>query len=221
MKLDVGDRSTRELIQRWIGAPQTGDLNEKATVRELLRTVWGLASYLQERAAIDQPAPRVPEAKAPGKFKDFQHSTSNMGGNLHPKGVVFHHTAGSFQGALSWVQQRESGVSYNLIIHPDGSRHHIVPLDRVAWHAGRSKFRGRTRCNDFMVGIAFSGSTYDRKLTSEEIASASEFVSLHANKYGWSLEWMTDHRTVAPSRRNDLNPVEFARLMNALKSVFP
>ena len=39
----------RKLIQRWIGAPETGDLNDEATVVELEKDVVGLRKYLLAR----------------------------------------------------------------------------------------------------------------------------------------------------------------------------
>lgn len=46
MKLNTADPETRLLIQRWIGAAQTGDLNDPDTVNELLNDVVGLKQYL-------------------------------------------------------------------------------------------------------------------------------------------------------------------------------
>jgi AmpD protein len=133
---------------------------------------------------------------------------------------VFHHYAGSFAGSLSWIKQGRSKVSYNVIAEEDGTRHNVVPVDRVAWHAGKSTFQGRSGCNSFMVGFAFSGSTYDRALTANELASAVEFVRTYGPRYGWTLDTMTDHRQVSPGRKNNLNPVEWERLKERLRDAF-
>ena len=129
-----------KLIQRWIGAPQSGNLNDPETLEELVKDLPGLQQHLIDKAAVDEPAPRVPEkTDEPGGFRDFFHGPSpNHSGNITPEGVVFHHSAGSFQGTLSWCLQSKSKVSYHVLIHPDGSRHHMVPLTKRAWHAGKS-----------------------------------------------------------------------------------
>ena len=203
----------RKLIQRWIGAPQSGDLNDPRTVDELLKDVTGLQAYL-----IEQEAKAVKDsAGTPPSFEEVEHSTPNKGGRITPKGVVFHHSAGSFEGSLSWIKQKQSRVSYHVLVHPDGTRHNVVPLNRRAWHAGPSRFMGRSGCNGFMVGFAFSGDTYKRTLTDAEIESATEFVLLHCDEFGWTFPWMTDHRTVSPGRKNDLNPTEWLRLQSRLE----
>lgn len=203
----------RKLIQRWIGAPQSGDLNDPRTVDELLKDVTGLQAYLieQEEKAAKQ------SAGDPPSFEEVEHTTPNKGGKIDPKGIVFHHSAGSFAGSLSWIRQKQSRVSYHVLIHPDGTRHNIVPLTRRAWSCGKSRFMGRSGCNGFMVSVAFSGDTYKRTLTDAEIASAVEFYLNHRREFGWTLSTMTDHRTVSPGRKNDLNPTEWLRLRSALE----
>lgn len=210
---DMDEAYKRKLVQRWIGAPQSGDLNDPATVAELLKDVTGLQAYLiaKETAAAEDAAGDPPT------FEEVNHSTPNKGGDIHPIGVVFHHSAGSFSGSLSWIKQSVSQVSYHVLIHPDGTRHNVVPLDRRAWHAGKSEFLGRSGCNDFMVGVAFSGDTNGRDLTDAEIASAVEFVRKHRQKYGWTIAEMTDHRTVSPGRKNDLSQSQWQRLHAALE----
>jgi len=45
-------------------------------------------------------------------------------------------------------------VSAHVLIHRDGRVTQFVPLNKRAWHAGRSVFQGRENCNDFSIGIA-------------------------------------------------------------------
>ena len=49
-------------------------------------------------------------------------------------------------------------VSAHLCIFRDGRIHQYVPFDQRAWHAGASEWRGRTRANDFSIGIELEGS---------------------------------------------------------------
>tara|TARA_R110001599_G_scaffold128079_1_gene301690 strand:- start:362 stop:982 length:621 start_codon:yes stop_codon:yes gene_type:complete len=157
---------------------------------------------------------------AASRFKNFKHFTSNKGGAIHPIGVVFHHTAGSFVGSLEWCKDPEAKVSYHVIIEKDGSRHQLVPFNRRAWANGKSSFNGRTGCNGFMISIAFSESTYDRELTTLEIESAKELIEQLKKSINLKFENITDHRTISPGRKNDLNPIEFKRLQNALEPIF-
>lgn len=51
-------------------------------------------------------------------------------------------------------------VSAHLLIRRDGSLHQFVPLHRRAWHAGQSCCEGRTRVNDFSIGIELEGTDH-------------------------------------------------------------
>jgi AmpD protein len=165
--------------------------------------------------------PLPPVAALPTGYRDVPHVTANMGGAMRPQGVVFHSTYGAAAGSLSWIKNPTSRVSYHTLIFPDGTRHHVVPLNRVAWHAGASSFRGRSGCNGFMAGVAFEGDLYRRDLTADELASAVEFVGREAPRWGWTLPWITDHRTVSPGRKVDIPPAVLEQLRDALAPVLP
>src|SRR5690554_5750874 len=57
-------------------------------------------------------------------------------------------------------------VSAHLLIRRTGEIVQYVPLHRRAWHAGASSYRGRSRCNDFSIGIELEG-TDDLPYTGE------------------------------------------------------
>ena len=208
-----------ERIQRWIGSPQSGNLNDEATVKELERDIVGLHDYLVETGQIEVIEPSGPKLTV-SDFPERHTSTPNKSGTIQPKGVIFHHSEGNFDGSVSWIKDPKSRVSYHVMIDLDGSRVQFVPLNKKAWHCNPSYFKGRSRCNDFMLGVGFSGDTNERELTEAEIASAVEFVATHKDQYGWTLDWMTDHRTVSPGRKDDLSIGEWKRLQNALKTIF-
>lgn len=136
------------------------------------------------------------------------------------RGVCFHHSGMEAPAALARLGDPTSRVSYHLLIERDGTRWRLVADEHIAWHAGASCFQGRTGCNAFLLGVAFAGDTYRDPLTSAQIASALEWLEPRWTRYGWSLAWMTDHRQVAPDRKDDLNPAEWARLQAALAGRF-
>jgi N-acetyl-anhydromuramoyl-L-alanine amidase len=135
-------------------------------------------------------------------------------------GVCFHHSVLGFEDALSRLTDPASRVSYHVLIELDGTRARLVADTHVAWHAGVSQFHGRDSCNAFLLGVAFAGDTYVHPLTEPQIASALEWLSLRWTRRGWSIEWMTDHRQIAPGRKDDLNPVEWLRLRTRLEPQF-
>jgi len=135
-------------------------------------------------------------------------------------GVCFHHSALEFEATIARMLQLESQVSYHALIAPDGTRATLVADEHVAWHAGASAFLGRTRCNDFLLGVAFAGDTYATPLTSAQIDSALEWLAPRWALHGWTPARMTDHRQIAPGRKDDLNPTEWERLRAAIAGKF-
>jgi len=135
-------------------------------------------------------------------------------------GVCFHHTVMPFADTLALMARPESRVSYHVVIAPDGSRARLVRDEHVAWHAGVSTFQGRPHCNAFLLGVSFAGDTRAAPLTGAQVASALEWLGLRWATLGWSLAWMTDHRQVAPGRKDDLAPAEWERLRAAIAERF-
>ena len=104
-----------------------------------------------------------------------------------------------------------SKVSYHVIVAKDGRRTVLADPDERTWHAGVSTFRGRKDLNSYAVGAAFEGDTNKRELGEAEMASMAEYLVPLMKKYSLTLADVTDHRTVSPGRKDDLNPKEFAR----------
>jgi N-acetylmuramoyl-L-alanine amidase len=81
--------------------------------------------------------------------------TPNQGGRLEPTMIVLHDTAGRLTkgSAVAWLRDPKAKASAHVVVERDGSVTQLVAFDRVAWHAGRSSWRGRSGCNTFTVGI--------------------------------------------------------------------
>jgi N-acetyl-anhydromuramyl-L-alanine amidase AmpD len=104
-----------------------------------------------------------------------------------------------------------SRVSYHCIVAKDGKRSTLADPDERAWHAGVSSWRGKRDLNSWSIGAAFEGDTYKRPLGEDEMASMAEYLLPLMKQYNLALGDVTDHRTVSPKRKDDLNPTEFAR----------
>lgn len=98
----------------------------------------------------------------------------------------------------------------------DGRRTVLADPDERAWHAGKSSWRGRRDLNSWSVGAAFEGDTNTRTLGEDEMASMVEYLIPIMRLYGLTLDDVTDHRTVAPGRKDDLKPSELARFKGYL-----
>jgi len=109
-----------------------------------------------------------------------------------------------------------SKVSYHAIVAKDGKRTALADPDERTWHAGVSTWRGRRDLNTWSIGAAFEGDTNTRQLGTSEMASMADYLVPLMRKYGLALADVTDHRTVSPGRKDDLNPTEFARFKKYL-----
>ena len=69
--------------------------------------------------------------------------------------LVLHYTELPLKESLDILRDggREHRVSAHYVLAEDGTVHRLVPEDRVAWHAGRSHWRGREALNATSVGV--------------------------------------------------------------------
>jgi len=154
-------------------------------------------------------------------FREFERPSPNRGTAAHEGlGVLFHHSGLGFAETVARMLDPESRVSYHCLIDADGTRCALVPDAQVAWHAGASRFLGRDRCNDFLLGVSFAGDTYLAPLSGGQIASALEWLEARWARLGLGMDRITDHRQVSPGRRRDLNPAEWDRLYAAVAAKF-
>jgi N-acetyl-anhydromuramoyl-L-alanine amidase len=159
------------------------------------------------------PAPTTPPKPSGAKsYPETRAKTPNISDkSIVPQAVVLHHSGGSYAGGVSWIKDPKSRVSYHVLVAPDGRRTVFAPPTARTWHAGKSSWHGRGDLNSWSVGASFAGDTYKEPLTEDAMASMTEYLAPILNKYGLTLNNVTDHRTVAPGRKDDLKPSELAR----------
>ena len=154
-------------------------------------------------------------------FPEIERPSPNRGPETHERlGVLFHHSEMGFEETIARMQDPASQVSYHCLIAQDGTRCTLVPDTFVAWHAGPSRFMGRSRCNDFLLGLALAGDTDLAPITGAQLASAIEWLSARWAPLGLATDRLTDHRQVSPGRKRDLNPAEWERLSRAVAAHF-
>ena len=138
-------------------------------------------------------------------YKETFKKSPNCSGVLKPEGIILHHSAGSWAGLVPWCLNPSAKVSYHCAVAPNGERTILVPDNMKAWHAGRSSFRGRSGCNNFMLGIAVSGDTNKRELSEDEINSVAQWCARKMKAYNFGIDQITTHREVSPSRKTDVD----------------
>lgn len=91
-------------------------------------------------------------------------------------------------------------VSSHFLIRRDGTTLQFVDVFRRAWHAGRSKHRGRERCNDFSVGVELEGLDGHR-FECAQYAALSRLS--HALAEVLPIDAVAGHEHIAPGRKGD------------------
>ena len=104
----------------------------------------------------------------------------------------------------------ELKVSAHFLIRRDGELIQFVPCGKRAWHAGASSWRGRSRCNDFSIGIELEG-TDDMAFEDAQYARLAELAA--ALKARYPIADIVGHSDIAPGRKTDPGPrFEWGRL---------
>jgi AmpD protein len=91
-------------------------------------------------------------------------------------------------------------VSCHFLVRRDGGLIQFVALQRRAWHAGVSRWRGRERCNDFSVGVELEGTDAGQF---EAAQYACLWVLLKKLQIVLPLREIAAHSDVAPGRKSD------------------
>ena len=108
-------------------------------------------------------------------------------------------------------------VSAHLLVRRDGSVTQFVPLTARAWHAGASRFRGESCCNDYSIGIELEGedeTPYDDR--QYETLPAILHAVFTAYPHITARE-IAGHCDIAPGRKSDPGPAfDWLRLYDAI-----
>jgi len=97
-------------------------------------------------------------------------------------------------------------VSAHALIRRNGETIQYVPFQQRAWHAGKSNFEGRERCNDFSIGIELEGSD-DQPFESIQYQQLGRLSQAVMQAYpDITPERITGHSDIAPGRKTDPGP---------------
>lgn len=91
-------------------------------------------------------------------------------------------------------------VSSHFLVRRDGQIVQFVSCNKRAWHAGVSTWRGRSRCNDFSIGIELEGSDHE-SFTDRQYASLVRLT--RRLKRQFPINHIVGHSDIAPGRKTD------------------
>jgi N-acetyl-anhydromuramoyl-L-alanine amidase len=94
-------------------------------------------------------------------------------------------------------------VSAHFLVRRSGELLQFVPCSKRAWHAGMSSWRGRSRCNDFSIGIELEGCDDVPFEAPQYEALGRLTIALQAS---YPIVDVAGHSDVAPGRKSDPGP---------------
>jgi AmpD protein len=107
-------------------------------------------------------------------------------------------------GAHPYYEQlKDVRVSSHFLIRRDGSLVQFVPCSQRAWHAGASSWQGRSRCNDFSIGIELEGSDFV-PFTDNQYKALVRLTRRLCRAY--NIRSIAGHADIAPERKTDPGP---------------
>lgn len=169
------------------------------------------------------------------KFRRAKHS----GGPMSPRQICLHDTAGALRpfSSVEWFEKADRKVSAHFVVERDGTVTQMVELNRVAYHAGVSKWKGQTGLNSSAIGIEIvnPGKLDENGKASFGVVVAKpteiEFKSTPEHGNGWWLPYtesqvaavkllctliveeypdcneILTHWQISPGRKIDTNPL--------------
>lgn len=97
-------------------------------------------------------------------------------------------------------------VSSHLVILRDGQIWQFAPFSKRAWHAGESNFEGRSRCNDFSIGIELEGmETVPYTEAQYQSLAQCTFAIMQAYT-SITKDRIVGHEHISPQRKTDPGP---------------
>lgn len=104
-------------------------------------------------------------------------------------------------------------LSSHFLVRRDGELVQFVPVGKRAWHAGTSRWRARSRCNDFSVGVELEGGE-------EDSFAPAQYRTLESLASELGLRDVAAHSDVAPGRKTDPGAgFDWPRFLTALSRI--
>lgn len=101
---------------------------------------------------------------------------------------------------------KDMQVSAHLLVRRNGEVIQFVPLHQRAWHAGQSSCEGRTRVNDFSIGIELEGAD-DQPFELAQYQVLAELTRTIRQTYpAITPERIYGHADISPGRKTDPGP---------------
>ena len=116
--------------------------------------------------------------------------------------IIVHYTEMPFNLALNRLIDKEAEVRSHYLIKEDGEIFRLVADDKIAWHAGKSFWKGQSALNQNSIGIELDN-LGNNKFSREQINSCLTLSKVLVQKYSVPSINFIGHSDVAPDRKID------------------
>ena len=125
----------------------------------------------------------------------------------HIKYIVIHYTGMQSEvESLKKLCNPTSGVSSHFFIKRSGKILYLVPEEKIAWHAGKSRWGKFNGLNTYSIGIEISNKGHRwgyQKFTKKQLNNLSILCRSLMSKYFISKKNVVGHSDIAPDRKKD------------------
>tara|TARA_B100000795_G_C22756690_1_gene421820 strand:+ start:641 stop:1384 length:744 start_codon:yes stop_codon:yes gene_type:complete len=141
--------------------------------------------------------------------------TLNYSPNFNPKKritkqikfIILHYTGmRSELRAINKLTNIQSEVSSHYLIKNRGEIIKLVPDLYIAWHAGKSSWKGFKSLNKDSIGIEITNPGHEfgyKKFSKKQISSLLKLIKVLKKKYKISPKNILGHSDIAPERKKD------------------
>ena len=170
------------------------------------------------------------------KLLDVEQKIGSTSGPLKkdPLFIIIHFTSGSSrESSVNYFLEPETKTSAHVVVGRDQKTTQLVDFNKIAWHAGKSKWKEHTNLNGFSIGIEIDNmgllseksgeyfSWFNRKVDAKDVVCIDsqywhrytkwqinyvfELCKVLKNEYP-SIRHVLGHSDIAPGRKIDPGP---------------
>ena len=140
----------------------------------------------------------------PLKSYNFSKKERNKG---KIKFLIIHYTGmQSMRASIKRLTSPKHKVSCHYLVSREGKIFHMVEDDKVAWHAGKSKWGNLKNLNNSSIGIELVNKGHEfgyQKFSKKQINSLILLCTQLKNKYKIKNRFILGHSDIAPLRKSD------------------
>ncbi len=163
--------------------------------RKFLKTAFGMGVFCLNFALSRSDA----TAGRPFRISD-RYSPLNERRPVRPETryIILHTTEGDYRGSFEKIQRYGEA---HYFVAPSGEVYRIIDRRRIATHAGRSMWQGRSTIDNYSIGIEVVG-YHDRDITEAQYTALRELLRQLKSLYRIGDENILTHSMVAYGRPN-------------------